>query len=56
MSVTSCLRVLCCSMCLFLYRPLCHVALKLDLSTLFTKNNSINISSIYINTLKRRVN
>jgi len=30
------LRVLCCSLCLFVYRPYCHGALKLDMSTLFT--------------------
>ena len=34
------LRVLCCSNCLFLYGPICHGALKLDIS--------LNISSIYI--------
>ena len=27
---------LCCSVCLFLYGPFCHSALKIDLSTLFT--------------------
>ena len=31
------LGVLCCSMCLFLYGPFCNGALKLNLSTLFTK-------------------
>jgi len=30
------IRVLCCSVCLFLYRPFCHGSLKLDTSTLFT--------------------
>ena len=30
------LRVLCCSMCLFLKAPFCHRALKLDLSIIFT--------------------
>ena len=28
--------ILCCPVCLFLYGPLCHGALKLDMSTLFT--------------------
>jgi len=47
------LCVFCCSMCLFLYRPFCHSALKLALSTLFTAFFSLNIFSIYniINTL-----
>ena len=39
--------VLCCSVCLFLYLPFCHGALKLDLSTLFTTLFSFNFSSIY---------
>jgi len=30
------LRVLCRSVCWFLYGPFCHGALKLDISTLFT--------------------
>ena len=34
--------------CVFLYRPFCHSAHKLDLSTLFTIFFSLNISSIYI--------
>ena len=34
--------------CVFLYRPFCHGAHKLDLSTLLTTFFSLNISSIYI--------
>jgi len=42
------MRVLCCSVCLFIYRAFFHGALKLDLSTLFTAVVSLNITSIFI--------
>ena len=42
---------LCCSVC-FLYRPFCHRALKLDMSTLLTifflNNSSIYMYTIYV--------
>jgi len=39
---------LCCSVCWFLYRPFCHCALKLDISTFVYNVRFLNISLIYI--------
>ena len=45
------LRVLCCSKCLFLYRPFCHGAQELDISTFFAAFFFEHLFSFYyINT------